>query len=321
MREIFGVPGIICEARDSAIKKTMPGHKPGIIWILTLMIGLLLLIIGEVAAIVPQIAVMVLKVISEGGNVDINDLTTGDFAMILALYTLGCTTIVVCLYVKLFERRKMRTLGFVKKGAVLQYFLGIVTGFAIFSAAVLFCSMTGSISITSSGNVDYLILALYLGGWLIQGMEEEVLCRGFLLTSLSRRYSVTFGVIVNSVAFASLHLLNPGIGILPFINLVLYGVFASILFIKTGNIWFCSAVHSIWNFVQGNFYGISVSGNDPMPTIFKTTFISGKELFNGGAFGLEGGLGVSAVLVLGCIILFFIPGKKEIPAVNADDAA
>jgi len=311
MREILGVPEIIEETRQIALQRTRPGDKPGINWVLSVLICFLLLLTGEFVGVVPAVAFFVIKAFSGSGSLDPNAVLSDNTFMIVSLYLLSLTTVVVCLYVKLLEKRKVRTLGFVKKRAVTHYLLGLLTGFAMFSGAVLICRLTGAITLHSNSNIDYLMIAVYFGGWIIQGMEEEVVCRGFLLTSLSRRYSVVVGVIVNSVVFAAMHLLNPGIGVLPFINLVLFGVFASLLFVKTGNIWFCSAVHTIWNCVQGNFYGISVSGNLPMPSFFTSKFTSGQELFNGGAFGLEGGLGVTAVLALGCVILFFVHGQSD----------
>ena len=321
MREIFGVPEIIEETRQVALQRTRPGQKPGINWVLSVLICFLLVFTGEFVGCIPAVAYLVIKIISNGGTFALNAFLSDDAFMLISLYFLVLTTVLVCLYVKLLEKRRVRTLGFVKKRAVIHYLLGLLVGFAMFSGAVLICSLTGAVKLNLNSSVNYLLIAVYTGGWIIQGMEEEVVCRGFLLTSLSRRYSVVVGVIVNSVAFAAMHLLNPGIGILPFINLTMFGIFASLLFVKTGNIWFCSAIHSIWNCVQGNFYGISVSGNMPMPSIFATTFTSGKELFNGGAFGLEGGLGVTAVLVLGCVILFFVPGNKKIPSGQAVSAA
>jgi len=145
---------------------------------------------------------------------------------------------------------------------------------------------------------------------MIQVMAEKVLCRGYFLVSLGRRYSMWVAVIVNSVAFAALHLLNSGISVLAFINLVLFGVFASVCFIKTENIWLVGAIHSVWNLVQGNVYGIKVSGIDSVCSIFASNMVEGKEFINGGAFGLEGGIAVTIVLVVGTVLLLMWK-KKE----------
>lgn len=54
-------------------------------------------------------------------------------------------------------------------------------------------------------------------------------------------------VIANSVIFAALHLLNPGVAPLAIVNLILFGIFASCYFIRRGNIWGIGALHSVWN--------------------------------------------------------------------------
>ena len=64
---------------------------------------------------------------------------------------------------------------------------------------------------------------------------------------------------------------------LAFINLTLFGVFASLYFIKRGSIWGIGAFHSIWNLVQGNFWGLSVSGGATECSVFRTTMVEGRD--------------------------------------------
>ena len=145
---------------------------------------------------------------------------------------------------------------------------------------------------------------------MIQGMAEEVMCRGFLLTSISRCHSVTTAVLVSSAVFSLLHILNPsGFLHLPLINIFLYGIFASMLFLRTESIWFCAGFHTAWNFTQGTILGIPASGLK-LPSIFTAVINDNLSVINGGDFGLEGGLGVTVILVFGCLILFLI-GKTR----------
>jgi len=119
-------------------------------------------------------------------------------------------------------------------------------------------------------------------------------------------------VILNALFFAALHLGNSGISALAFVNLTLFGVFASVYFIKRGNIWGIGAIHSIWNFVQGNFYGIKVSGMESSCSVFASAMTEGRDLIHGGAFGLEGGLAVTLVLVAGTLFLLTKPAKDAV---------
>lgn len=303
----------------SIFKQTKAG-KPGFNWIIeTLLYFLVFFVVQFVySAIVLTIQVFLLIM-----NTDVMKyLTSGDIQTVtklandysnsnpyltpVSLILEVIMTIGTVAFCYLFQKRKISTVGFVKKHAVRDYAIGLVAGFAAFSLAVLFCLMTGAISISVSKEFNLLIFILFIIGWFFQGMCEEVLCRGYLLPSISRKYSIWVGVIINSLVFAAMHLGNNGISILPFINLFLFGLFASLVFIKTENIWLCSAIHTVWNFVQGNFYGILVSGNVSGTSVLTTTMNESKSLINGGSFGLEGGLGVTISMVLFSAVTFYL---------------
>lgn len=236
--------------------------------------------------------------------------STDEFT-IFSLFATAVMILLVVLFCRFLQKRKLSSLGFVRKGCGKQYAGGIAIGFILFSAAVLLCVVTGSVHLTGSGSFAVSTFLLFAAGYMVQGMAEEVLCRGYFMVSVGRRYSMTTAVIANSVAFAALHLLNPGIAPLAIVNLILFGVFASVCFIKTENIWMVGAIHSVWNLVQGNVYGIKVSGMQTQCTVLSASMTKGRELINGGAFGLEGGLAVTAVLLAGIAGFYFYKGKAE----------
>lgn len=237
---------------------------------------------------------------------------SSDVSTILSLFATIAMTGVVLLFCKLLQKRRMNTLGFRKQGMVKEYLCGLVAGFVLFSAAMLICIVTGSVKMQGlSADFTIGMFLLFTFGFLLQGMAEEVLCRGYLMVSIGRRYSMMVAIWVNAIFFAALHLANSGIGILPLINLALFGVFASVYYIKRDNIWGVGALHSIWNLVQGNFYGIRVSGIETGCTVFSSEVIEGKELINGGAFGLEGGIAVTIVLLAGTVVLLLMKPKTN----------
>ncbi len=230
--------------------------------------------------------------------------------------------LVTLLFCKLIQKRKVTTVGFQKPGMWKEYLSGLGIGFVIFSMAVLICVVTGSLKIQGlSATFSIGIFVLFLLGYLIQGMAEEVLCRGYFLVSVSRRYPLAVGILANAVFFAALHLFNNGITVLAFINLVLFGVFASLYFIKRGNIWGVGALHSIWNLAQGNVYGIRVSGLQTSCSVLDSEMVLGRELINGGDFGLEGGLAVTLVLVVGSLLLLMTKQQRYVEEFSADTSA
>ncbi len=298
-----------------AVKEAKESQK-GMHWALEILVFaavFLVCTIAQILSITPiQIALLsrddvYMDAVSSGDiqriAVALEQVLEADIFTILSLFTTIWMIAFVLLFCKLVQKRKMRTLGFVKEGAAKAYITGILIGFLMFSVAVGICVLTGSMTLV--GVLDTFRLStflLFVAGFMIQGMAEEVLCRGYFMVSLGRRYPMAAAIGLNAAAFAALHLLNPGIAPLAVINLILFGIFASLCFVKTGNIWLIGALHSVWNLVQGNVYGIQVSGMKTSCTVFRFAASEGKELIHGGSFGLEGGLAVTIALIAGIAI-------------------
>ena len=299
--------------------------QKGLNWALELLIFLAVFIVVTLGEVIIQLPAQIVMLFTNKSY--ITAMMTGDMELavqasteivasnaytITMLFSTIAMILLTMLFCKLIQKRKMTTLGFVKKGMVTEYLIGLLIGFVIFSLAVLLCVVTGSLKLSGiSSTFNIWVLVLFFAGYMIQGMAEEVLCRSYLLVSIARRYPMWLAVLLNSLFFAALHLGNSGISVLAFINLTLFGVFASVYFIKRGSIWGIGAIHSIWNFVQGNFYGIKVSGMETSCTVFDSISVEGKGFINGGDFGLEGGLAVTLVLVVGTIILLLRPAKYK----------
>lgn len=306
--------------------------KKGLLWILELLVFVAVFLVASIAqgfATVPMQLVMLfsdkayMAAVASGDVAKLTEasmevtqrLMESDGYMIGMLFSDIVMMLIVFLFCRFIQKRKLRTLGFIKKGMLKEYGLGMLLGFAFFSVCVLLGVLFGGLKIEGiSPEFSIGIFVAYLLGYMVQGMTEEVLCRGYFLGSYARRYPVYAAVLANSLLFASLHLLNSGISVLAFINITLFGIFASIYFIRRGSIWGIGAFHSIWNLVQGNFYGIKVSGTPVGNTLFTTQAIAGKSLWNGGDFGMEGSLICTIVLTCGIIFLYTRKNKDAVEA-------
>ncbi len=303
--------------RPAAIKQAQESQK-GLFWVWELLI---FIAIFFAASFVQGILITPYQIImlaqhpevtqaAASGNMELymallSELLSGNAYIIASLFANAGLIAVTLLFCKLIQKRKMTSLGFVKKDMIKEYLIGMGAGFLFFTAALLISILTGAMKFNGlSDNFSIGIFLLFTLGFLIQGMAEEVLCRGYFMVSLARRYPVAIAVLVNALFFACLHLLNSGISVLAFINLTLFGIFASVYFLKRGSIWGVAAFHSIWNLVQGNVYGVLVSGMGMDCSLFSTTMVEGKEWMNGGAFGAEGGLAVTIVYIAGIIFLY-----------------
>lgn len=228
----------------------------------------------------------------------------------VSLYATVTTIIATLIYCCKIEKRRLFTLGFVRKGAVAEYLAGLLIGLALFSAAYGLIVLSGEaefIGINPDLSVGMIIAFFF--GFIVQGASEEILLRGYFFVSGAANSNVVISVFVSSALFAMMHYSNPGISIMAIINLFLFGVFAALYFLRRGSIWGICAIHSVWNFAQGNIFGCKVSGMEMGNSVFLTAE-HGSSLWSGGAFGPEGGIGVTIVLSIGIIILTFMKNKN-----------
>lgn len=288
-----------------------------------ILIFIAVFLIGLMISSIPTIVLMVkdmVVAINSGVPVEevettlLNTSTSSRAYLYANLFGTILSSIVVILYCRFFEKRSLRSIGFTHKKIFSNYIIGLLIGFVMFSAVVGINIATGAMKFEGivanlSGSTIGFIL-IFLLGFIFQGAHEEILVRGYFMTSLGAHHNIKKAIIVSSIAFAFLHIFNPGISLVALINLVLVAVFWGLYVICFDNLWGACAMHSIWNFVQGNFYGISVSGMNISDTIFTTSSVPGKELINGGAFGAEGGIATTIVIVLSIIILLGYMKKK-----------
>ena len=100
--------------------------------------------------------------------------------------------------------------------------------------------------------------------------------------------------------FSILHFGNEGVNVFGVINLIMFALLMVLFVLKDKSLWGACAWHSSWNWTLGNFYGLSVSGTDEIPS-FINFDSKGSDLINGGGFGPEGSILTSLVL-LGAIV-------------------
>lgn len=231
--------------------------------------------------------------------------------IVVQLFSTAAIIAACFVYCRVIEKRSWVSLGFVKKGAVAEYAAGLGIGLLLFAAAVGICLASGRVTLSLTPAPAVGMIVLYFLGYMVQGMSEEILCRSYLMVSMQRGCPLWVAVLTNALLFTALHLGNPGVTPLALVNLALFGIFASLYTLRRGSIWGIGAIHTIWNFAQGNIFGISVSGMSGNPSLLTATVSEGGDLFHGGAFGMEGGIAVTIVLTLGCIALMLAKTKRS----------
>ena len=245
-------------------------------------------------------------------------ITAADMMPTLLLSQLA-SIFLMLLLAKAFRKRQAWTFGFKKRNMGREYIRGAILGLSLMTLMAAIGMLTGSLVVLpgSEGfSLSFLLQFLVIfAGYLCQGMFEEVAFRGYLIPALARKKGhYWMAILVSALLFAAAHLGNPGISFLAFLNLTLFGIFAGIYFVKRGDLWGIGALHALWNFTQGNVWGVLVSGMDPGPTLMISMPIPGKELLSGGSFGLEGGFIATAVLLFAILVVLQTQQKDPAPA-------
>ena len=217
----------------------------------------------------------------------------------------------------LLENLPFRALGISFVGNWLkESIFGLLTGAATIGFAALLAMIFGGLSFQFNKTADTNQILMTLGGslivFIIGAINEEVLFRGFLLQTLTRAHLAWGGVILTSFLFASAHFLNPNFVFFSWLNTFLAGVWFAVAYLKTRTLWFPIAVHFAWNWFQGAFLGINVSGITQLTAApILQAVDQGPTWLTGGHYGLEGGFACTIALIISTAIIWFMPLEKS----------
>ncbi|MBQ6469283.1 MAG: CPBP family intramembrane metalloprotease [Lachnospiraceae bacterium] len=191
--------------------------------------------------------------------------------------------------------------------------IGLALGFGCNGFCILMSVLLGDIHIEYSG-FEPLPFILFFICVFIQSAAEELADRWYLYQKLRRRYKAPWvAIVVNSLVFMALHMLNPGISLLALFQIFLVGTIFSLLVYYYNGLWIAAAFHAAWNFTQSIFFGLPNSGVVSAYSVFRLDAASAKNgLFYNVNFGVEGSAGAAAVLIaVGAAIVLKNRGKAE----------
>ena len=225
--------------------------------------------------------------------------------------------IFVCLKL---EHRNLSSMGIRRRGFLAEYGTGLVIGTALLGLAVLIANATNAITISANPDANLGLILVFFFAFVVQALSEELLCRGYLMMSIFRTVSPLASVLISALIFTILHSSNTSVTPLALFNIFLVGVILGVYTLKRGSIWGAAAIHAAWNFMQGNVFGIPVSGNNMNISLFNVSLNELRSQVNGGSFGLEGGLAVTIVLLIAIGLVFPLKTKKsEIASAHTEE--
>ncbi|MBV9479769.1 MAG: CPBP family intramembrane metalloprotease [Acidobacteria bacterium] len=187
------------------------------------------------------------------------------------------------------ERRKFSEYGLCLRRAMRkEFWTGSVSGFLAIGATLLAMFLLHGFRITGLALHGAAILSSLVewgSAFLLAGLCEEFLCRGYAQYTLTTVMGFWPAALVTSVLFAFGHVFNAnetGVGVAA---VVLFGLLHCLFLQRTRNLWCAVGFHAGWDFGQ-TFYGVPDSGIVPYHNVFSSAF-QGPQWLTGGMVGPE----------------------------------
>lgn len=235
--------------------------------------------------------------------------------MIVNILDRSCMLIGVCIssfiLMRYWEHVPFSDLGLAVKGRAKDVLWGALVAAILYIAGFGILLSSGVIEVVGVHfDAESLCLSWIL--MLLVAVSEEIAMRGFVLGRLLNagvgRYWALF---ISSVLFSLMHLFNPNFSFLPFLNILLAGVLLGASYIYTRNLWFPISLHLFWNWIQGPLLGYQVSGGNFGDTLL-ALHLSEDNIINGGAFGFEGSIICTVLVIIGALVIMKYYSKKEV---------
>jgi uncharacterized protein len=158
----------------------------------------------------------------------------------------------------------------------------------------------------NAGSVLFVSVVLLFGA-----VGEEMLFRGYAFQLLVGYMGPWATVLPFSVLFAMPHLMNPNQTLLGVFNTLLWGIVLGYAFLRSGDLWLPIGLHASWNIALA-LLGVNLSGFTMGVTGLAIRWHL-PDAIAGGAYGPEGGLLTTLVLIPLVYFLHRAPVRSQIP--------
>ncbi len=185
---------------------------------------------------------------------------------------------------------------------------GILLAVVLYAVGFGISLLVGAVEVAGVA-LNLSTLFISLGFCLLVAITEELALRGFVLERMLQGGVNKFWALFLSAAlFSLIHIGNPNFDFLSFINLLLAGILLGSSYIYTRNLSFPIALHWFWNWIQGPVLGYEVSGNKFCDGLL-TLHLPEANLINGGAFGFEGSILCTVLMIAGTGVILKVFGN------------
>ncbi|WP_124059015.1 CPBP family intramembrane glutamic endopeptidase [Vaginisenegalia massiliensis] len=228
------------------------------------------------------------------------------------LCSLLATGVLILVLYFFYRKRQPGLIAFEPQNMISKYGHGLLMGFCLMLVVWLLALGLGGM--TTQLHVQFSrvwLIILFFFAFLIQGMSEEVLIRGYVLGQLGQFLSPIWSIVLSASLFAIMHAMNPGVMWVAILNILLFGILMGMIKHFSRSLWYVGGLHSMWNFTQGNLLGVQVSGLTTKASVFQSQAIAGHDWVSGSQFGLEASVTTTLVLAAMIGIVYWRAEQKQ----------
>lgn len=206
------------------------------------------------------------------------------------------------------EGRAPGALGFhLSRESFSESLRGLVLGVSIGAVVVLLLAGFGGVRWTPDEGDVVAWMTGSVGAFVflaIPAAAEEAFLRGYPLQALAEVWGKGGAIVATSIVFGLLHLGNPGSSILSTVNVAMAGVLLGVVYVKTMSLWWATGAHIGWNWALGFLADVPVSGLEMLDAPLYDGVMAGPAWLGGGAFGPEGSVLATLVMIASSLALW-----------------
>ena len=203
------------------------------------------------------------------------------------------------------DRKPLTSFGLALNGVGRRFGIGLLCGFVSLSFLVGLLALSHVFELDGLAIHGLAVLnnaALWALVFLLVGMSEELITRGYLLFSLTQGIGFWPAAVLLSALFAAGHIGNPGENAIGVTAAGVIGLVLAWSLRWTGSLWWAIGFHAAWDWAESFFYGVPDSGGLAPGHLFLSTH-HGPEWLSGGSAGPEGSALVFLVIGILSVVL------------------
>lgn len=219
-------------------------------------------------------------------------------------------------WVRWVEKRSVASAGLCGEQRLKKFLIGLTVGIAMMGAIVTAIALAGGYRVAdlapafaSPAALGW--IALLLACFALQSSVEEFVFRGWLFSTIMRRWNTTAAFILSSAAFTFLHF-SPRTPLLVLVTTFAFAIFACTWVRRSNSLWGVMGWHTGWNWFGGTGFDVPITGLDSqLPALVVKLVPVGPTYLNGAGEGPEGSVFTLALLNMASLSLLLLARSRE----------